>query len=278
LLGLSGITPYVYSFVESNIHSGVGDFVSLASAPNQSIVYPILTALGLGLMGITLFQFGREQFDAPRWRSPNAGRSRASATKRWASGSSWPLTSSSSEPRSVRTFSCAFTAAGVTGTSIRSLWQGLFNTYVLLTSSFTVILAHVMAERGNKKGLLGALSATILLGFVFMGVKAFEYSSKFADGHYWFSGIEYSLYFVTTGLHALHVILGLLIAGFMIYRVVSIDAYLEDHMPVEYFGLYWHFVDIVWVFLFPTVLPDVAARRYTGCFAFGCRSILPDDY
>jgi len=128
---------------------------------------------------------------------------------------------------------------------------GLFNTYVLLTSSFTVILAHVMAERGNKKGLLGALSATILLGFVFMGVKAFEYSSKFADGHYWFSGIEYSLYFVTTGLHALHVILGLLIAGFMIYRVVSIDAYLEDHMPVEYFGLYWHFVDIVWVFLFP---------------------------
>jgi len=251
LLGLSGITPYVYSFVESNIHSGVGDFVSLASAPNQSIVYPILTALGLGLMGITLFQFGREQFDAPEM----------------AIAERWPFEGISNEKMGVWVFLASdvvvFGAAigAYIFMRIHSGWgnwhldsitmAGLFNTYVLLTSSFTVILAHVMAERGNKKGLLGALSATILLGFVFMGVKAFEYSSKFADGHYWFSGIEYSLYFVTTGLHALHVILGLLIAGFMIYRVVSIDAYLEDHMPVEYFGLYWHFVDIVWVFLFP---------------------------
>ncbi|QLK27115.1 cbb3-type cytochrome c oxidase subunit I [Natrinema zhouii] len=250
-LGLSGITPYVFSFVESNIASDVGDFVSLASAPNQSIVYPILTALGLGLMGVTLFQFGREQFDAPEM----------------AIAERWPFGGISNEKMGVWVFLASdvvvFGAAigAYIFMRIHSGWgnwhlesitmAGLFNTYVLLTSSFTVILAHVMAERGNKKGLLGALSATVLLGFVFMGVKAFEYSSKFADNHYWFSGIEYSLYFVTTGLHALHVILGLLIAGFMIYRVVSIDAYLEDHMPVEYFGLYWHFVDIVWVFLFP---------------------------
>ncbi|MGM0592690.1 MAG: cytochrome c oxidase subunit 3, partial [Halobacteriota archaeon] len=128
---------------------------------------------------------------------------------------------------------------------------GLLNTYVLLTSSFTVVMAMVMAERGNKRGLIASMLVTFALGLVFMGVKSFEYLTKFGDGDYWFSGIEYSVYYVTTGLHALHVILGLAVAGFMIYRVVSIDAYLEDHRPVEYFGLYWHFVDIVWIFLFP---------------------------
>ncbi|QCS41675.1 cbb3-type cytochrome c oxidase subunit I [Natrinema versiforme] len=250
-LGLSGITPYVFSFVESHIHSDVGDFVSLSSAPEQSIIYPALVVLGLGMMAVTLFQFGREQFDAPEM----------------AVAERWPFGGISNEKMGVWVFLASDVV--VFGAAIGAYvfmrihmgwgnWHldsitmaGLFNTYVLLTSSFTVILAHVMAERENKKGLLGALSVTVLLGLVFMGVKAFEYSSKFADGHYWFSGIEYSIYFVTTGLHALHVLLGLLIAVFMIYRVVSIDAYLEDHMPVEYFGLYWHFVDIVWVFLFP---------------------------
>ncbi len=249
-LGLSGMTPYVYTFVSEHMHAG--EFVTLAgTAPAKSIVYPVLTALGIGLLGVTLFQFGREQFDAPEMLVAEQ----------------WPFGGINNEKLGVWFFLASdvvvFGAAigAYIFMRIHGGWHnwhldaitmaGLFNTYVLLTSSFAVVVAHVMAERGNKKGLLGALSATVLLGLVFMGVKAFEYTSKFADGHYWFSGIEYSLYFVTTGLHALHVILGLLIALFMIYRIVSIDAYLEDHMPVEYFGLYWHFVDIVWVFLFP---------------------------
>ncbi len=250
-LGLTGITPYVFSFVESNMEPDVGDFVTLDGAPEPNIIYPALVVVGIVLLGITLFQFGREQFDAPEM----------------AVAERWPFGGISNEKMGVWVFlaSDVVVFGGAIGAYVFmriymgwNSWHldaitnaGLFNTYVLLTSSFTVILAHVMAERENKKGLLGALSATVLLGLVFMGVKAFEYSSKFADGHYWFSGIEYSLYFVTTGLHALHVILGLLVALFMIYRVVSIDAYLEDHAPVEYFGLYWHFVDIVWVFLFP---------------------------
>ncbi|WP_254531185.1 cbb3-type cytochrome c oxidase subunit I [Natrinema gelatinilyticum] len=249
-LGLSGMTPYIHSFVSNHIHAG--DFVTLSdSAPAKSIVYPALTAIGIGLLGVTLFQFGREQFDAPEM----------------AVAERWPFEGINNEKMGVWFFLASDVV--VFGAAIGAYifmrihggwgnWHldsitiaGLFNTYVLLTSSFAVVMAHVMAERRNKKGLLASLGVTVLLGLVFMGVKAFEYSSKFADGHYWFSGIEYSLYFVTTGLHALHVILGLLIALFMIYRVVSIDAYLEDHMPVEYFGLYWHFVDIVWVFLFP---------------------------
>jgi len=248
-LGLSGLTPYVYDFVQSNIHSG--DFVTLAEAPPKSVVYPALTGLGIVLLGITLFQFGREQFEAPEMEVAER----------------WPFGGINNEKLGVWFFLASdvvvFGAAigafvfmrlnmGWNNWELASITEaGLFNTYVLLTSSFAVVIAHVMAERGNKKGLLGALTTTVLLGFVFMGVKGFEYTSKFADGHYWFSGLEYSIYFVTTGLHALHVILGLLIALFMIYRVVTVDAYLEDHMPVEYFGLYWHFVDIVWVFLFP---------------------------
>ncbi|SEW09110.1 cbb3-type cytochrome c oxidase subunit I [Natrinema salifodinae] len=250
-LGLSGMTAYIYSFVESNIHSEVGDFVSLAGAPEQSIVYPILTALGIAMLGVSLFQFGREQFTAPEM----------------AVAERWPFEGINNTKMGVWVFLASdvvvFGAAIGAYVFMRihmgwDAWHldaiteaGLVNTYVLLTSSFAVVLAHVMAERGNKKGLLGSLSATVLLGLVFMSVKAFEYSSKFADGHYWFSELEYSLYFVTTGLHALHVFLGLLIAVFMLYRIVSVDAYLEDHLPVEYFGLYWHFVDIVWVFLFP---------------------------
>jgi len=108
-----------------------------------------------------------------------------------------------------------------------------------------------MAERGNKRGLLSSMGATLLLGLTFLGIKGYEWSQEFAHDIYWFTDLEYSMYFVTTGLHALHVILGLLIAAFLIYRIVSVDAYLDDDRPVEYFGLYWHFVDIVWVILFP---------------------------
>ncbi|MCQ4334092.1 cytochrome c oxidase subunit 3, partial [Natronomonas sp. F2-12] len=62
--------------------------------------------------------------------------------------------------------------------------------------------------------------------------------------------IQASIYYVTTGLHGLHVIIGLVVAAFLIVRAYQ-GYYLDDHRPVEYFGLYWHFVDIVWVFLFP---------------------------
>jgi cytochrome c oxidase subunit I+III len=128
---------------------------------------------------------------------------------------------------------------------------GLVNTFILLTSSFTVILALVYAERKNKRGLVGALGATLLLGFTFLGIKAWEWNYEFSQGIYPQTSIEASVYYVTTGLHGVHVVLGLLIAIFMLWRIYSVDAYLEDHRPVEFFGLYWHFVDIVWVFLFP---------------------------
>jgi len=108
----------------------------------------------------------------------------------------------------------------------------------------------MFAERANRRGLVASLVATVLLGLTFLGIKAWEWSHEFAIGVYPWSGIEESVYYLTTGMHGLHVILGMLVALFMIYRAAG-GAYLGDDEPVEYFGLYWHFVDIVWVLLFP---------------------------
>ncbi|MDG5818387.1 cbb3-type cytochrome c oxidase subunit I [Natronococcus sp. A-GB7] len=248
-LGLTGITPYTIGFAEG---TGVPPEALTGTSAEQSVLYPILTVLGVAIMGYTLFEFGRERFVVPemaiaeRWPVEGVGNTKFGV---------WVFLASD-----VVVFGAIIGAyifmrlhAGW-GDWTRvpfASWPGLLNTYILLTSSFTVVLALVMAERKNKRGLLATLGATLGLGLAFMGVKGYEYSVKFADGEYWWYGLEYSIYYVTTGMHALHVIFGLLIAGFMIYRVWSIDAYLEDHRPVEFFGLYWHFVDIVWVILFP---------------------------
>ncbi|WP_436345584.1 cbb3-type cytochrome c oxidase subunit I [Natronorubrum sp. FCH18a] len=245
-LGLSGLTPYVLEFAQAR---GLED-ADTAAEPN--VLYPILTAVGVAILGYALFEYGRERFDAPemaiaeRWPFEGVGTTKLGV---------WFFLASD-----VVVFGAVIGAfifmrlhmgwGNWTKVPFAS-WPGLLNTYILLTSSFTVVLALVFAERQNKRGLLGAMGATILLGLAFMGVKAYEYSVKFSHGEYWWYGLEYTVYYVTTGLHALHVIFGLLIAVFMIYRIASVDAYLEDNRPVEFFGLYWHFVDIVWVFLFP---------------------------
>ncbi|MWV38704.1 cbb3-type cytochrome c oxidase subunit I [Natrialba sp. INN-245] len=245
LLGLSGIAPYVERFAAARGHSVVG-------TPDPSIVYPVLAVAGFAIFAATAIQFGRERFVVPEL----------------AIAERWPFDGVDDIKMGVWVFlaSDVVLFGAVIGSYVFlrlhagwgdwttvpfAAWPGLLNTYVLITSSFTVVLALVFAERRNKRGLIGALGATLALGFVFMSVKAFEYNVKFQQGEYWWTGIEYSIYYVTTGLHALHVIIGMSIAVFMLVRIVRVDAYLEDHRPVEFFGLYWHFVDIVWVILFP---------------------------
>jgi cytochrome c oxidase subunit I+III len=247
LLGMSGLTPWVASWA-------VPRGLETTGTPDPSIIFPVVTVVGLIIMAYTLFKFGVESFEVPEM----------------AVAERWPFGGESIDNTKLGVWFFLASDIVVFGAAIGAYvfmrihmgwgewhqvppeaWPGLLNTYILITSSFTVILALVMAERKNKQGLLGMMVATVVLAMAFMGVKAWEWSSKFAAGDYWFKGIEYSIYYVTTGLHALHVILGVLVALFMIYRIVSIDAYLEDNRPVEYFGLYWHFVDIVWVFLFP---------------------------
>ncbi len=215
------------------------------------IHYLVITVLGTGVLGWALVGLGKEDFFAP----PAARASR------------WPFDRIEKNKLGVWFFLAsdvvvfgAFLSAYI---FIRIsygwfAWEpvpsdplpGLLNTIILLTSSFTVILALVAAERKNQRGLIGALSATFVLGFLFLTIKAWEWDYKYADGITVSSGIREAVYYGTTGLHGVHVLLGLLVALFLIGRAAR-GYYMEDARSVEYFGLYWHFVDIVWVFLFP---------------------------
>jgi cytochrome c oxidase subunit 3 len=143
------------------------------------------------------------------------------------------------------------------------VWAGTLNTVVLITSSLTMALAVHAAESGHRRALILLLLATMALGCVFLGVKAFEYRTEYLEHHIPGSGFEFkadhflhaqiffSLYFVMTGLHALHMIIGLGVMAVMVWwswRGTITPAYSN---PIEISGLYWHFVDIVWIFLFP---------------------------
>jgi cytochrome c oxidase subunit 3 len=143
------------------------------------------------------------------------------------------------------------------------VWAGTLNTAVLITSSLTMALAVNASQAGNRRLLLLFLVLTMTLGCVFLGVKAFEYYTEFTEHHVPGAGFEFekeyfkpaqiffSLYFVMTGLHALHMIIGLGVMTVMLiwsYRGVITRDYCS---PIEISGLYWHFVDIVWIFLFP---------------------------
>ncbi|MEM7481499.1 MAG: cytochrome c oxidase subunit 3 family protein [Acidobacteriota bacterium] len=148
------------------------------------------------------------------------------------------------------------------------LYLGGFNTAVLIGSSLTMALAVWAAQVSKRKALIVFMILTIVLGAVFLGVKVIEYSGKFAHHHVpgdsfeWAppygdpaneAGTEmfFSLYFAMTGLHAAHMIIGM---GFLAYLLIPAwqGKFNADwYNPVECFGLYWHFVDIVWIFLFP---------------------------
>jgi heme/copper-type cytochrome/quinol oxidase subunit 3 len=128
-----------------------------------------------------------------------------------------------------------------------NMWIGAFNTWVLLTSSLCAVLAHKAAESGDGPKAARLIGYTMLGGLTFIVVKAFEWTSEITHGFTITSSTFWSFYYTAAGLHALHVIAGVVIMG-----IVANDARknLELHR-VELIGIYWHFVDIVWIFLFP---------------------------
>jgi cytochrome c oxidase subunit 3 len=140
---------------------------------------------------------------------------------------------------------------------------GTINTAVLITSSLTMALAVHAAQLGRRKALMLFLVATMILGGVFLGIKSLEYYHKFAEHHVPGPGFQFekeyfrhaqiffSLYFLMTGLHALHMIIGFGIMLWMLIWACNGTITKEYFSPIEISGLYWHFVDIVWIFLFP---------------------------
>jgi cytochrome c oxidase subunit 3 len=141
---------------------------------------------------------------------------------------------------------------------------GTINTAVLIFSSLTMAMAVHSAAMGRRRLLIAFLIATMILGGVFLGIKAVEYTDHIQ--HHLFPGpgfhyppggdargasLFFSLYFAMTGLHALHMIIGLGILTTLLVMARRGRFTADYSTPVEVSGLYWHFVDIVWIFLFP---------------------------
>ena len=126
----------------------------------------------------------------------------------------------------------------------------LVNTVLLLTSSMTIVMAHAAVHRGAAKRAGHFLGLTILLGLGFLGMKAFEYSTEIAHGFLPSSGIFWSFYYGMTGLHALHVLAGIVVNAVLWSQAMTGSLANHPHR-VELAGLYWHLVDIIWIFLFP---------------------------
>ncbi len=138
---------------------------------------------------------------------------------------------------------------------------GSVNTILLLTSSLTVVLAITALQRRQKLFSMYMLGFTIVAGGAFLVNKYFEWSAKIHHGIYP-KGPEmanlsdgevvfYGLYYVMTGLHALHVLVGLIFLAVMLYFVMKEKQTYDNHQRLENAGLYWHLVDIIWIFLFP---------------------------
>lgn len=138
---------------------------------------------------------------------------------------------------------------------------GTLNTIILLTSSLTVVLSIAALQKGNRFLSLLFLFLTEIFGLVFMVNKYFEWSHKIHLGI--FPGGEellkkqngeilfFGLYYVMTGLHGLHVLIGMVIFGFIIVFMLRNKITVDNHVKLENAGLYWHLVDLIWIFLFP---------------------------
>jgi cytochrome c oxidase subunit 3 len=140
---------------------------------------------------------------------------------------------------------------------------GTTNTVILLVSSATMVLGVSAVQRGNNKRGMRMLMATVALGACFLVVKYFEYTHEFKEGifpggYYHFEGLKtahaplfYSFYFVMTGIHAFHVIVGMSLITWLITKIKRGHISKDYFTPIELVGFYWHFVDLVWIYLFP---------------------------
>jgi len=149
---------------------------------------------------------------------------------------------------------CRFAGGGWEAEAAHVSWQiAAVNTLVLLTSSLSMVQAHRAVEEQDRSRAATFLLVTVLLGLTFLGVKAFEYSREIEHGFLPSTAPFWSFYYGLTGLHALHVLAGVIANASLWVVAVRGRGWAGVEQRVEYAGLYWHFVDVVWIFLFPLV-------------------------
>ena len=141
------------------------------------------------------------------------------------------------------------------GSEILSVPLATLNTIVLITSSVTMVMAWASLVRKDFKKYKFHMGATILLSFVFLIVKYFEYTGKFEHGLFPSTSTFLAIYFTLTGLHGLHVIGGIIVNAYLWGPGSKMWETDPERLTgrVEIAGLYWHFVDLVWIFLFPVL-------------------------
>ncbi len=149
------------------------------------------------------------------------------------------------------------------GSQLMDFWIGTVNTAVLICSSLTMVLAMLAAQRGRRRLTSVMLTVTICFAIAFLVLKGIEYhghwvAHEFPGSAFHFSGIDprhvemfFVLYFVMTGFHALHVLVGIGLVSTVLYMNARGHFSADYHNPIENVGLYWHFVDLVWIYLYP---------------------------
>jgi cytochrome c oxidase subunit 3 len=154
-------------------------------------------------------------------------------------------------------------SAWVAGSQKMDFWWGTLNTIVLLCSSLTMAMAVRSAQLGRRKAIVIFLLITILFGLGFLGIKGIEYHGHWTEHQ--FPGLNwawpeanshlvelfFSFYWAMTGFHALHMVIGVGLVSWIAYHAWKGRYNSEYYTPVEVVGLYWHFVDIVWIYLYP---------------------------
>jgi len=164
---------------------------------------------------------------------------------------------------SYAVYRTAYLSGFMTGSQHLNILLGTLNTAVLLSSSLSMALAVHAAQESHARPLMRFLLLTILLGLAFLGIKGYEYWLEYHESL--MPGVNFAytgpyapqvklfmvLYFVMTSLHAVHMIIGLSLLTILVVLSWCGRFSAEYHTPVEVIGLYWHFVDIVWIFLYP---------------------------
>ncbi|MCA9347827.1 cytochrome o ubiquinol oxidase subunit III [Candidatus Saccharibacteria bacterium] len=145
------------------------------------------------------------------------------------------------------------TAEGPSAKDLFSLNFVLLETMLLLTSSFTYGLALIFAKQNNKKMTINWLTITAMLGLSFLAMELYEFNHLITEGHAWSASAFLSAYFTLVGTHGLHIIIGLIWIFVSIFRLKQGTLNIKNNNSLTMLGIFWHFLDIIWIFIFSFV-------------------------